>query len=203
MRRLASVLFGFAALAAIVFVGPGCDRQNVLRITDINEGRMISADLADFGVYTDPTDPEAEPVLIQQTTGFSVPVELQYVEIGSGLPTWTPYQATVHTARVTYKNAAGEPRGQYTYAVNHAVVADREGKERHVAQFPLVPSEWLIEQYGDEIAGDPEDIDIVETVEGILKITAVDSMTGREFEASANFSVEVGNFYDDPSSIGN
>ncbi len=203
MRRLGSGLLGFLALASIVLVGSGCQQQNVLRVTSVNDNLPINADLADFGLYTDPTDPEAEPELISITPSQNAELVLQYVEIGSGLPTWTPYQAIVHTGRIIYKSASGVDRGRVTLPLNIAVMADREGRRTVKAKAQLVPASWLIEQYGDDIADQPDDLEIIDEVDGTLTLQATDSLTGRDVQCVAKFRVVVGNLYDDPSRIGN
>ncbi len=198
MRQLAFVLSGL-----VIMVGAGCQQQNVLRVTSVNEGMPIKADLADFGVYVDPTDPEAEPELISVTPSQEAEITLQYVEIGSGLPTWTPYQATVHTGTIVYKSTSGQSRGTVNIPMNIAVQSDREGRRTVKAKVQLVPSSWLIEHYGDDIADQPDDLDLVDEVDGTLTLKATDSLSGRDVQCVAKFRVTVGNYYDDPSRIGN
>jgi hypothetical protein len=204
MRRPAYGLFGLLALLAVVILGAGCAQENVLRILSVNENLPVNTDLVDFGVYTDPTDPEAEPEIVQQTLGQNAELELQYVELGTGLPTLYEYQAMVHTAKITYKSAlTGEDLGRVTIPMTIAVQADPTGRRTVRTDAQIVPATWLFEHYGDAIDdASPDEFTVEDDVDATLTLQAVDSISGRSLEAVAKFRIVVGNFYDDPSSLG-
>lgn len=204
MRRLAFALLGFAALAGVVFIGSGCQRDNVLRVTEINGNAPIFADLADWGVYNDPTVPDSEEdlELTYIVESDLATIELQYVEIGSGLPTWTPYQALVHKGVIKFKSQSGNSYPEVTMPMNIAVVADREGRRTVNATAELVPGWWKEQNFGDDIE-EPPDYGTVEVLEATLTLTAMDSISGREVIAQGKYQIVVGNFYDDPEAFGN
>lgn len=144
MRRLAFVSLGFLALVGLVFVGSGCQRDNVLRVVKINNNAPVFSDIADWGVYNDPTIPDSEedPEMSYAIHSDTGSIELQYVEIGSGLPTWTPYQAIVHTGKITFKSLSGATYPDVTIGMNIAVVADRTGEKMVIAIASFVPVWW-------------------------------------------------------------
>jgi hypothetical protein len=204
MRRPAYGLFGLLALVAVVILGAGCAQDNVLRVVSINGNLPVEADLVDFGLYTDPTDPEAEPEVVQQTLGRNTEVEFQYVEIGTGLPTLYEFQAMVYAAKIAYKSAlTGEDLGRITMPMNVAVLSDPTGRRTARTDAQLVPASWLIEHFGDAIdEASPEEYSIEDDVDATITFQAVDSVSGRSLEAIAKFRIVVGNLYDDPSSLG-
>lgn len=204
MRRPAYGLFGLLALVAVVILGAGCAQESVLRIVSVNENLPINADLVDFGTVPDP-EPGEPPIEVQQTVGQNAEIELQYVEIGNGLPTLYGYQAMVYAGKITYKSAlTGEDLGRVTMPMTIAVLADPSGRRTVRTNAQLVPATWLIEHYGDAIDdASPDEFTVEDDVDATLTIQAVDSTSGRNLEAIAKFRIVVGNFYDDPSSLGN
>ncbi|MBN2537940.1 hypothetical protein JXB37_06680 [candidate division WOR-3 bacterium] len=204
MRRIA---FGLLVLgiAAGLLVTTGCQRDNSLRIIRAQGDNENFGDLSDFATYRDPTDPEADPELIYVIPGDLAELELQYVEIGLGLPTWTPYQAHLEQATITYRSAGepGEWEGTYiTYGIKIPVMADREGDKTTRATIPIMTSEWKEFYFGAEAADDPSDLGPVATVVAEIKLKGFDEASGRPVECENAMTIEVGNWWDDISRIG-
>ncbi|MGQ9678823.1 MAG: hypothetical protein ACUVUD_06035, partial [bacterium] len=84
MRRNFFVLL---LVGATVFTIVSCQRENSLRVVGIDS--PYYADLVDRGIERDPET--GEPEEIEVFPNDVVFVHFQYVEIGVGLPTWTPY----------------------------------------------------------------------------------------------------------------
>jgi hypothetical protein len=199
MRRS---LFGFLAVLMVagILITAGCERANVLRVVNLNDGKALMVDIADFYRYFDKVDSEWVTIYVHQPD--TVLVELQYVDIGLGLPTWTPYQAIVNKVVISYKSATeGVVYDNVTMPMTQAVMADREGKKTVKFHATLVPAWWKEKFFGDDVI-EPPDYDILDHVEATIKFTAIDSVSGREIVGTGKLGMEIGNFYDDEGTIG-
>jgi hypothetical protein len=199
MRRSLIGLLTVVAIAGLL-ITTGCERSNVLRVVQLNRGNSLQSDVADFFTYFDKVD--SEWISVYQAAPDSIEVELQYVEIGAGLPTWTPYQASINRITVTYKSA--DPTITYDNAIIPmfmSVVADREGKKTRKFTTTVVPAWWKEKTFGDDVV-EPPDYDLLDVVDATIKFSGYDSVSGRAVEASGKLSIEFGNFYDDPTSFG-
>jgi len=209
MRRL---LYGLVIVVAIV--GPlftaGCERSATLRIVSINDGSPLRSDVVDYYMYFDKED--SSWVTIYQFMPDSVKVELQYVEIGAGLPTWTPYEAIIQQATIDFQSKQqlpGEETPEYqkvTVPLDVSVVADATGKKTTTFYFTAVPGSWKQKVLQDYVPGDdptsPYETDIIDLADATLKFSGYDSVANRNVSASAKFQIEFGNLYDDPSRFG-
>ena len=125
MRRS---LFGFLTILAVagLLITMGCERSNVLRVVTVNQGKTLQSDIADFYTYFDKQDSEYVTIYVFQPD--TVEFEIQYVEFGLGLPTWTPYQAIINKSTITYKSA--DPAVAYdvaTIPLTKSIITDRTG----------------------------------------------------------------------------
>ena len=103
MRRSLFGLLTVVAAAGLLLVA-GCqvfEPVGSLRVVSINGGNALRSDIVDFMLYFDKVD--SEFVVLYQYMPDSVPVVLQYVEIGPGLPTWTPYVADINKVVIKYR----------------------------------------------------------------------------------------------------
>jgi hypothetical protein len=204
MRRIALSLMALVAIAGLLLT-TGCQRDNNLRIVAARPEGVLFGDLSDFATYRDPTDPEAEPELVYVIPGDMAELDLQYVEIGLGLPTWTPYQARLEQATITYRSA-GEPdewEGTYiTYGLRVTVEADREGGKIVTATIPVITAEWKEFYFGGEAGDDPSELGGVATVIAEIKLEGVDDASGEPVECETAMTIELGNWWDDISRIG-
>ncbi len=203
MRR---TLFGLLTVVAVagLLVMAGCERTGTLRVVSINNGNTLRVDLADFYQYM---TPDSDFVTLYQITPDSVKVELQYVEIGAGLPTWTPYEALINQATVkfTSKNLTDEPPPyeDVKIALSQSCVADRTGKTRTSFFMTPISAAWKQKVFVDFIdTEDPEFIDIVDLADAKITFSGYDSVANRAVQAVGTLPVEFGNFYDDPSRFG-
>jgi len=195
----------FALFAFFGLLATSCQHSGALRVVSINNGKEVQSDLVDFGIYRDPTDPEAEPELISVTPEDIIPIELQYVEIGPGLPTWTPYQANITRAQISFDKKLGELQGNpdpVNVVVNWAVPADPTGKKTVTAYLTICPALWKEQWFGDEAANDPSELNAVGTYSARVRLTGIDDASGATVTAEGTVLVTFGNFFDDESRIG-
>ncbi len=190
------------ALRRIIFVSalgllallllPACQRENALRVVSVES--PYYADLVDYGIER---DEEGEVTVIEVTPTDVVEAEFQYVEIGPGLPTWTPYQAHVEKVTISFKRIGGDelyqPLPNITVPCKVVVQADPTGKKIVSGTFELF-SAWYKEEY---LSG----YDYL-VLEATLKFSGYDDASGKPIEATNKMEVSVADFYDDPTRIG-
>jgi hypothetical protein len=203
MRRSLLGLLTVVAIASLLFT-VGCERTNVLRVVSINRGNSLRVDIADFLQYFDPID--SEYVTIWQTMPDSVEVVLQYVEIGAGLPTWTPYQVSINQATVSFtsKMSVGDDPPLYTKAIiplDQTVIADKTGKTKTTFYMTAIPAVWKQTVFADFFI-EPPDYDIVDLAQAQFDFSGYDPISDRDVKARGYLQVEFGNFYDDLSRFG-
>ncbi len=192
-------------LAFFVLLVAGCQRDNALRIVAVTPQGATFGDITDFTTWTDPTEPQPEPKLIPYTTSDIVEIELQYVEIGLGLPTWTPYQAHIKKIELTYRDVSSVPPLVFDpqkVIINTDIVvpADVKGIKTAKATFPIVTGQW--KEKNLEVADDPTETGGNVTVRVSIKVSGNDDASGKPIEAQTEFTVNFGNYWDDPSTIG-
>ena len=199
MRRS---LFALLTVLALVSLGAmtGCDRTQVLRVVTVNHGALFDSDIADWWLYVDPLTKDSEEVYSMYDD--TVAVELQYVEVGPGLPTWTPYQAIVNKATITYKSS--DPTITYdnaTEPLSVSVPADQTGKKLTKFQLAVVPL-WWKEKFFDGDVSDPTTNNILDVVNATIKVTATDSISGKECQGTGYLQIEIADFADDARVLG-
>ncbi len=181
-----------------------CSRENTLQIVSVNNGRPVYGDLADFGVYRDPTDPQSEPEFVVVTPDDTVEIKLRYTEIGAGLPTWRPYVAHINKVTVTFTGVSGgEPitLPRVESRVNISVTSDPSGKQTTSGYIQLLPATWKEENFGSP-TNDPTEVNIEAQLTAKIKLEGVDASTGQTVIGEALVPVYIGDFYDDPTRIG-
>jgi len=203
MRRSLIGLLTLVAIAGLVTTS--CQRSATLRVTSINGGTTLQSDLTDYYVYFDKVD--SSDVILQQTNSDSVRVELQYVEIGAGLPTWTPYEALLNQATVSFKSklATDQPPTYQNVIIplTMAIPADASGKTKVSFWITPIPAAWKSFVFADYVSvEDPNQIDITDLAQATISFSGYDSVANREVKASGTFQVQFGNFFDDPTRFG-
>lgn len=170
-----------------------CQRWNALRVVAMTS--PYYADLVDYGIERDPET--GEPIEIEITPVDVAGATFQYVEIGPGLPTWTPYQAHIEKARITFRRIGGDelidPLPPVEVPCKVEVQSDPTGKKKVGASFELF-SAWYKEEY---LSGYDYLI-----LEATVKFSGYDDASGRPIEATNKMEVSVANFYDDPTRLG-
>jgi hypothetical protein len=209
MRRSLFRLLTVVAVGGLL--GPGCQiiqPTGALRVLSINGGSTLRSDLNDFYVYFNKEDSVYDT--IWQIPSDSVKVELQYVEIGAGLPTSTPFEAQVSQATVTITSKVPNDPGdvpQYqkvTVPLAVDVPSDPTGKKITTFWMTAIPSSWkqLVFLDAGFIMESPYDLNNVDLATAVVKFTGHDPVADRDLEATGTFQVEFGNFYDDPTRFG-
>lgn len=203
MRRSLLGLLTVVAIASLLITA-GCERSATLRVLSINGGNTLRVDLTDFYLYFDKVD--SEFVTLVQVSPDSVQVVLQYVEIGAGLPTYTPYEALINKATVSFKSKLAEEAPSYspvTIPMQQSALADQSGKTKTTFWMTPIPAAWKSLVFAEFLnEDDPYFNDIVDMAEGKIEFSGYDSVANREVKAAGMFQVEFGNFYDDPSRFG-
>ena len=206
MRRIVFGLFAVVVVAGL-FLTAGCSTDRALRITEINKGEVIVSDLVDFGVIKVQEDPE-EPVEIypvMEVPSDIVEIEFQYVEIGLGLPTWTPYWANIEKATIVYTNQeTGETYESVQVGMSTDVESDPEGDKLTLAEILIAPSRWKANTFEDDLQEAPEDDDygVVAMVTAHVIVEGHDYVSNQTVKAEKDVTIEFGNYYDDPDRLG-
>jgi hypothetical protein len=203
MRRSLFGLLTVVATAGLLLVA-GCEvfeQSNTLRVVSINNGNTLRSDIADFFVYFDPVD--SEYIMIWQHMPDSVEVVLQYVEIGPGLPTWTPYVAHIKQVDISYKKTS-EDAPVYPPARIHlqqTVTSDPAGKLTTTFYMEVLSATFKYDQW-EEWMQEPPDYDIFDLIEAKATFSGYDPVANRDVSAVGKFQIQVGNLYDDLSRFG-
>lgn len=205
MRRFA---FGFLAVLAIagLVLTAGCQRDRSLRVASINEGAPLLSDLVDFGevVIQEPgEDPEIYPIAEVPTD--IVPIEFQYVEIGLGLPTWTPYWANIEKATITYTNmTTGETYEAVQVGMSGQIESDPTGGTTEQFSITIAPGNWKALTFEDDLQDSPEDDDYgtVAVVKAHVEVEGHDYVSNKTVKATKEFDITFGNYWDEPSRLG-
>jgi hypothetical protein len=199
MRRSLLGLLTLVAVAGLLLVA-GCEffqQDSVLRVASINRGVALRSDVDDWALQPS-DDPEEPPYYVfGGALPDSIEVALQYLEIGAGLPTWTPYEAVINKATVTYKSLL-DPETVYDPAIipmTQYVMADHTNKKITKFFVTVVTATWKRTYFSEseppEIDPDPQDV-----VEATIKFSGWDSVAVRTVEATGKLTIEFGSFPD-------
>ena len=206
MRRIVFGLFAVIVVAGLLLTA-GCSTDRALRVTKINKGVPIISDLVDFGeisVQEDPSEPpEIYPVM--EVPSDIVEIEFQYVEIGLGLPTWTPYWANIEKATIVYTNQeTGETYESVQVGMNVSVESDPEGDKLTRAEILIAPGRWKANAFEDDLQESPEDDDygVVALVTAHVIVEGHDYVSNQTVKAEKDVAIQFGNYYDDPARLG-
>jgi hypothetical protein len=208
MRRSLFGLLTVVAIAGLLLV-PGCQvfqQSGTLNVLSINGGNTLRVDLLDYYKYFNKDD--SEWVTLVQVNPDSVKVELQYAEIGAGLPTWRPYEAllkqvTVHfTSQHLTDNEVSYQDAKVQLA--EAVPSDPAGKKITSLWITPISATWLATVFADYLGpeDDPDYIDLIDVADAKFTFSGYDSVADRDVSAASTIQVEFGNFYDDPTRFG-
>jgi len=211
MRRSAFVLL-MLFVASGLFLTASCQRENALRIVSINEGEPVVSDLVDFGMIITRDDEGAvETTFVTVTPNDIVTMELQYVEIGLGLPTWTPYTAHVTKITVRYDDASvtpptGEEPVPYTSTTLPAditIESDVELRNSTTASFSIVPAGWKEYYFGDEAQDewDDDDFGVKAHLNATVRVEGIDLASGDDVRGEGEIEILIGNYWDDPDRL--
>lgn len=208
MRRSLLGLLTVAAIGGLLLT-TGCEvfqQDPTLRVASINRGKTLRADIADYMQYM---TPDSDFVSIYQFMPETVEVILQYIEIGAGLPTWTPYVATLTDAKIKYSSTNTEDPFEYVQAtatipLRQTVNVDATGKSTTAFNMTVMSAAFKQTNYEGNVQDPPPDgeYDVVDIVKATVTFSGYDSVADRPVKAAGDFSIEVGNFYDDLNRFG-
>ncbi|MBM3321881.1 hypothetical protein FJY69_00130 [candidate division WOR-3 bacterium] len=204
------VVFGISLVAALAGVLLSCscaEREDVLRVVSINGGMPVYCDIADWSVWNDPTIPDSEEELsyfvgmADDTCRF----EFQYVEIGAGLPTWTPFHAEIKEYTVSYTTLIGSGNSYDDLFVPLTITIPVEQELPKATEVTLVVTQswWKSKYFADDIGDDPtENSGMLDAVQADFEFTAIDSVSGRRVKAQGVAELKFADFWDDPDRLG-
>jgi hypothetical protein len=205
MRRIVFGLFAVIAVAGLLLT-TGCSTDRALRITRINKGEPVVSDLVDFGeIRIEDEEGEVEIFQVMEVPSDIVEIEFQYVEIGLGLPTWTPYWANIEKATIVYTNQeTGETYESVQVGMSADVESDPEGDKLVRTEILIAPGRWKANAFEDELQEAPEDDEygVVAMVTAHVIVEGHDYVSNKTVKAEKDVSIEFGNFYDEPSRLG-
>ena len=190
-------LLTLVAVAGLLLVA-GCEffqQDSVLRVASINRGVALKSDVADYGLM--PSDDPEDPPYYESGGALmdTVEVALQYLETGAGLPTWTPYEAVINKATVTYRSLL-DPEIVYDPAViplTQYVMADHTNKKITKFFMTVATASWKMTYFEGE---EPPFFEPLDLVEATIKFSGWDSVAVRNVEATGKLTIEFGNFPD-------
>ena len=209
MRRILLALLVFGAASVLLLTTTSCEqRTHVLRVANINNGLPVYDDIADWVLYNDPQIPDSEEDFeyVHFASDDTASIEFQYVEIGAGLPTWTPYYATMTTYTVYYRSAEDTMITYDSLVMPMAlsVPVDRTGGKTLKASVIVATASWTNRYFEGHLGTDPSDGDGFDTqILARMKFSGYDSVSNRKLEAWGNATIRVSDFWDDPSVFGN
>jgi hypothetical protein len=205
MRRIVFGLFAVIVVAGLLLT-TGCSTDRALRITRINKGEPVVSDLVDFGeIRIEDEEGEVEIFQVMEVPSDIVEIEFQYVEIGLGLPTWTPYWANIEKATIVYTNQeTGETYESVQVGMSADVESDPEGDKLVRTEILIAPGRWKANAFEDELQEAPEDDEygVVAMVTAHVIVEGHDYVSNKTVKAEKDVSIEFGNFYDEPSRLG-
>lgn len=197
MRRSLLGLLTLVAVAGLLLVA-GCEffqQDSVLRVASINRGVALKSDVDDWELVP-PEDPEDPP--FYEFCGYpqdTVEIAMQYVEIGAGLPTWTPYEAIITKAQIQYRSLL-DPEIVYDPALipmTQYVMADHTNKKVTKFFMTVATASWKSTYFGE---AEPPEYEVLDLIEATIKFTGYDSVARRDVAASGKLTIEIGNFPD-------
>ncbi len=204
MPRAAVRTYVVALLAGALLLSSCAEREDVLRVASINGGMPVYCDIADWMSIVDPEDPE-EKIYYWAIADVACEFEFQYVEIGAGLPTWTPFHAEIKEYSVSYATqiASGNSYDDITVPLTVTVPVEQELSKSTKAKLVVTQAWWIQKYFGDDVGDDPYDpsglLDVVQTD---LTFTAIDSVSGRRIKAQGVAQLQFADFWDDPDRFG-
>ncbi len=199
MRRS---LFGLVTLLAVagLLLTTGCERENTLRVVTVNQGNVLTADITDVGKIFDKEDSTWYELYVHNPD--SVEFELQYVQIGAGLPTWTPFEAIIDKATITYASVI-DPEIVYDPVIQSlsiSVMSDVTGKKTTKFMMAVITTGWKDKYFPDE--PDPYVFEEMDLIKASIKFTGRDEIAQQDLEAKCYLTISLGEYYDEPNSIG-
>jgi hypothetical protein len=204
MRRTLFALAVFTA-AALLLTATSCEqRTHVLRVANINGGMPVYSDIANWYLYNDPAIPDSEEdlqyvALFQDDTAE---VEFQYVEIGAGLPTWTPYHVTMYSYTAYYRDVYDTTVtfDSMVMPMTLSVPVDREGKKTVTTTLVMANAGWKQRFFQGHLGDEPLDGDgFFGQIDAKIRFTGFDSVSNRKVESWAHVTLQCSDFWDDPS----
>jgi hypothetical protein len=206
MRRLVMSLGIFAVAAVLLLSATACEqRTHVLRVANINAGNPILSDVADWWLYNDPTIPDSEEdfELMYTVHDDAAEVEFQYLEVGAGLPTWTPYHVTMDTYTIWYQSIVDTSRhyDSVTAPMTLSVPVDREGKKTVTSDLVLAHDYWKANTFIALIGDEPGDAGFIDAVGAKVRFNGYDSVANRRVSAWGEFLIKFADYYDDPTVV--
>jgi hypothetical protein len=205
------ILIVILTLATVVFLGFfSCERHtssDSLRIVQINNNQPLEVDVADWTLITDPEDP-TETIPAFYVKDWIVPVEFSYVEQGIGLPTASSYTARITNYKVSFSKVLTNPQdvpwvlSSVTGVTNILVPTDPEGQRTTIGYLKVIPASWIYAHFEDSIQNRSPGIVRGAVLKATLVVNGYEELTKETITDTATFTIDIGDYYDDPTRIG-
>ncbi|MEO0075249.1 MAG: hypothetical protein ABIK31_03980 [candidate division WOR-3 bacterium] len=203
--------FGYYVILILcigILLSLACERhtsQNALQIVSINQGRDLNVDIADWARLPDPEDPE-DTILVALMHDYAIPVQVRYVEVGLGLPTYpTPYTARITDYKVTFRHQS-KPQWTFTAvngATNMVIPADPNGRSSVTNNLTVIPGVWLRSNFNDSLEGREPNTLWCGVLKATLILSGYEELTQEPITDTAYFSINISDSYDDPTRVDN
>jgi hypothetical protein len=198
-------------LGALILLSLACETHtspNSLRIVEINNNQPLEVDVADWAVIPDPEDPE-DSISVFFVKDWTVPVEITYIEPGLGLPTYpTPYTARVTEYKVSFSKVRNNPTdipwvlSAISGGTNMVIETDPEGRNTVSADIKVVPADWIYYHFADSIENQSPGIVNGAVLKATLIMSGYEELTQEPVTDTAYFTIDIGDYYDDPFHVG-
>jgi hypothetical protein len=191
------------AIGLITFSYLSCNRTSPdsLRIVGINNDRPLIVDIADHGIEVTPGTNDTNYDAIHWAPDQVVPVELSYVEIGLGLPTYpTTYTARLTDYKINFSNVHLVPTdtnwhlNSVSGAMDVEVPSSPEGGRAVTANIKVIPQEWMIMYFNDLSLG----VELKATV----IVNGYEELTHHTISDTGAFTIDIADYWDDPFTFG-
>jgi len=212
MKNISRYLILAVFLAMIPFVYFSCKSSRTsassLRIIQINNSEPLIVDGKDWFVVSvdtsaDPWDSTFEFI----TYDWIVPIEVGYVEEGLGLPTYpTSYTARCTSYTVIFRRIdRSSPWRPLNVTGATNIVIPTSPTATKTANLKLIPVEW-INMYLDTIAPTGEDEPEVAPgcmVKATVVLQGYEELTHNPIADTGFFTIDFGDYWDNPALMGN
>lgn len=200
MKKNYWILVVIMGLITLTYLSCNRTSPDSLRIVGINNDGPLIVDIADWGMEVDTISFDTVHVG-HIAPDQVVPVEISYVEMGIGLPTYpTTYTARLTDYKVNFSNIHSTPTdtnwdlNSVTGAMNVEVQANPEGTRIVTARIKAVPHEWMAMYYDILSPG----VQIKATV----IVNGYEELTQNPVSDTGAFTINFADYYDDPFVFG-
>ncbi|MBS4016067.1 MAG: hypothetical protein KGZ86_06515 [Candidatus Latescibacteria bacterium] len=194
-------------LGVLILLSLACETHtspNSLRIMKINDNQPLEVDIADWAVIPDPEDPE-DSMSVYFVKDWIIPIEVSYVETGLGLPTYpTTYTARITDYRVSFRHQTIPSWifSTVSSGTNMVIPADAGGRTTVSAHIKVIPGDWIQTHFQELLASSTPNTVSCGVLKATLILSGYEELTREPVVDTAFFTIDIGDYYDDPFRFG-